>query len=167
MSTTNRSETTAPNSYVIQFQLSSGNALTASSASAGATINLMPLQGAGSPTQTWVLDPTSGLITLASTFGTLIPLVLDIQGTNPSGQTPLALAPYVLGRSFQTWNFVGSPPNIISLGLPGFCIDCYGCQVAPSTVIQAYPLNVGDRCQYWTLTSVPVLARALERAQHA
>jgi hypothetical protein len=153
-------------SYIIQF-INQGTptqfCLGASSAASNAPVVLSLLAGAGSPTTQWNLDPNSGLIQLASTAGSPLPLYLTIPGTSIVQGAQLLIAPFLLGSQMQSWNWVGSAPRIVSNAPPAtFCVDNNNCTMSAGNKVMIYP-NSGV-CQTWQFIAVPVMAHALEAA---
>ena len=139
--------------YIIQLVANRGYCLGVQQASPGSNVTLSNLQGVGSKTTQWELDPNSGLITLAADHT----LCLDIQGNAPGNGVQLIVATFVLGRPTQSWNWVGSPPSITNNGAQDFCVDNSAGNVAPGNKIQLWQQNDGNANQQWTELSVPML----------
>jgi len=153
-------------SYIIQF-INQGTptnfCLGASSTASGAPAVLSLLQGAGGPNTQWNLDQSSGLIMLASTAGSAMPLYLTIPGTGIVQGAQLIIAPFVIGSLLQSWNWIGSAQRIYSNAPPStYAVDNSGCVTSPGNKIIIYP-NTGA-CQQWQFVQVPALAHALEAA---
>ncbi len=140
--------------YIIQLVANGGYCLGVQQASPGSNVTLSTLQGIGNKTTQWELDPNTGLITLAANPN----LCLDIQGNSPGNGVALIVATYVLGRPYQLWNWVGSPPAIMSIGAAGYCVDNSGGNVAPGNKIQLWQQGGGSANQQWTELSVPMLS---------
>ena len=150
-------------SYIIQF-VNQGTpvnfCLGATSTAANAPVTLSLLQGAGGPTTQWNLDPTSGLIMLASTATQPIPLYLTIPGTGIVQGAQLIIAPFVIGSLLQSWNWLGSAQRITSNAPPStYCVDNNACTLSAGNKVQIWP-NTGA-CQQWQFISVPALQKAL------
>ena len=91
-------------------------------------------------------NSNSGLITLAADPT----LCLDIQGNAPGNGVGLVVATFVLGRPYQRWNWVGSPPYIMNNGALGLCVDNANGNMSPGNKIQLWQLENGDTNQQWT-----------------
>ena len=101
------------------------------------------------------LDPNSGTI---SSFADPT-IVVDIQGTAPGNKTPVQLNAQVLGRPYQSWNWLGNPGYIQNNGAPSFCIDDTG-QPSPGVGVYLWTQANGNVNQMFTFTPVPALERA-------
>ncbi len=137
--------------YVIQWQADPSYCIGIQQVSAGSPAVLTLLQGAGSPTTQWEMDPVTGNIrSVADTT-----LYLTIQGVNPSNDTPLVVANFVLGNPYQSWNWVGSPGRIMNNGALNFYVDNTRCARTPGNPIILYDSTGG--CQSWKILAVPSL----------
>ncbi|BFO57450.1 MULTISPECIES: ricin-type beta-trefoil lectin domain protein [Comamonadaceae] len=144
--------------YVIQSLQNTSLCIGVTSAAAGSLVTLQTLSGVGNKNSQWTMDPNSGVIALATDSN----LVLDIQGYDgQKGQ--VIVANYVLGRSSQTWNWVGSPPNISNNQYPQMVLDNSQGTAAPGNPILIWPNNGGTN-QKWSCLAVPALQRSLETA---
>jgi hypothetical protein len=141
--------------YVIQYQINPSFCLGVSSATAGTPVLLNLLAGVGNPNTQWDVDPSSGLITLVGNSN----LALAYSGTIPGNGTPLIVAQIVLGAPSQRWNWVGNPPDINSLGAPGFVVDNSNGGQQPGNKIQLWQFQGGNTNQAWTFTPVPTLEK--------
>jgi hypothetical protein len=150
--------------YVIQLSANTNLCLGVTQANPGSPVVLSLLQGAGSPLTQWYIDPNSGTIQLAGSPADS-PLYLDVQGTNPSNDTPLMVSSFTLGRTTQRWNWLGNPPYVMNQGAPTFCIDSAGAQTGTKVIL--YSQQNGNPNQQWQLLAVPVLEHALATQQSA
>lgn len=150
--------------YVIQFNTNPNFCLGVTAASPGNPVVLSILQGAGSPLTQWYIDPNTGTITLVGSPDPNNPLYLDFQGTSPSKGNAIIVANFVLGRTFQKWNWVGNPPYVMNIGAPTFCIDDSGGGTQPGNKIQIWTQQSGNTNQQWQFLAVPVLESALATA---
>lgn len=138
-------------SYIIQWQQNPSYCIGIQQAVANQPVLLTLLQGAGSPTTRWNMDPNTGLITSAADPN----LCLDIRGVSPANLTPLIVANPVLGRPYQSWNWLGSPGRIMNNGAPNFYVDDQGCSTTPGNPIILYDSSGG--CQWWNVIPVTTL----------
>ena len=145
--------------YILQFIANRGFCLGVQQASPGSNVILSNLQGVGNKTTQWELDPNSGVISLAADPS----LCLDIQGNAPADGVPLIVAEPVLGRLTQIWNWVGSPPFIMNIGAPNFCVDNNNGGTAPGNRIQLWGQGNGNTNQQWTKLSVPLLQQVQKK----
>jgi hypothetical protein len=147
--------------YVIQWRDDPSFCIGVSQVSSGSPVVLTLLQGAGSPTTQWYMDANTGFITSVADPS----LCLDINGVNPGNHTPLIVANIVLGRPYQSWNWVGSPGRIMNNGALNFYVDNKDCKRSAGNPIILY--DVGGQCQWWRILAVPTLemAAAAEREE--
>ncbi len=144
--------------YVIQSLQNTGLCVGVTSMAAGSLVTLQTLSGAGNKNSQWLMDPNTGTIALASNPD----LVLDVQGYDGK-QGQVIVANMVLGRTSQTWNWVGSPPNISNNQYPQMVLDNSGGVVQPGNPVLIWPTNGGTN-QKWSCLAVPALQRSLETA---
>jgi hypothetical protein len=149
----------AATKYIIQWAANPSYCLGIPQANSGQVTQLTILQGAGNPNTQWECDPNTGVITSAANPA----LCLDISGNNPGNQVAVIVANYVLGRSYQTWNWLGRPGWLMNNGAPGFYLDNYMCQAVAGNPVQIY--DASGRCQGWTLIAVPAVQAVLARHQ--
>lgn len=138
--------------YIIQSAQNPNFCIGVTQASAGSLVVLSTLQGAGNTLTQWLLDPNTGHMQLAANPD----LYLDWQGTSPSG-SQLIVTDYVLGRTSQTWNWVGNPPYISNNAAFNYVIDNSGAQVTAGNPILLWPQNSAIN-QKWNRLAVPRLS---------
>ena len=145
--------------YVIQWRDDPSFCVGVSQVSSGSPVVLTLLQGAGSPTTQWYMDANTGLITSVADPS----LCLDISGVDPGNHTPIIVANIVLGRQYQSWNWVGSPGRIMNNGALNFYVDNKDCSRSPGNPIILY--DSGGKCQWWRILAVPTLEMAAAGAE--
>lgn len=150
--------------YVITDNANPSVCLGVASATAGAQVELMPLQGTGSRLTQWEADPDTGIIASVADPN----MVFDFQPP-AADTTPVVLNPYTPGRTSQSWSWTDpaaeTPGYIYNNGAPGFCIDDQG-NPNPGVNVYLYQQAAGGNPDHemWRFTPLSVLERAAKHA---
>lgn len=137
--------------YIIQWQQDTSYCLGINQAAPNNPVVLTFLSGPDNPFTQWQMDPNTGFITSVADDT----LFLDIQGVQPKNGTPLIVTSLVPGRTYQQWNWLGSPGRIMNIGAPNFYADNQRCRTTLGNTIQLY--DSGGKCQWWNILFVRVL----------